>query len=125
MGGLPAVHHWPTRVMRARRDPGPARGRAVNNEHMIRRRLVARGTVQGVFFRDSCRREAKRRHVSGWVTNRSDGSVEAVFEGEADQVEAMVAWAHHGPLRAKVTAVEVTSEDPVGESGFRVVTGRG
>lgn len=91
---------------------------------MIRRRVVARGTVQGVFFRDSCRREAKRRHISGWVTNRSDGSVEAVFEGEAEQVEAMVAWARRGPARAKVTDLEVSSEEPAGESGFRVVSAR-
>lgn len=97
---------------------------AGDNVSMIRRRVVVRGTVQGVFFRDSCRREAKRRQVSGWVTNRSDGSVEAVFEGEPDQVDAMVAWTRHGPPRAKVTHVEVISEDLLGESGFRVVSGR-
>lgn len=86
---------------------------------MIRRRVVARGTVQGVFFRDSCRREAKRRKVSGWVRNNSDGSVEAVFEGSDNAVAAMVAG--HGPLRAKVTGLEVTAEESAGEVGFRVL----
>lgn len=91
---------------------------------MIRRRVVVRGTVQGVFFRDTCRREARRRSVSGWVLNRNDGAVEAVFEGEAPDVAALVEWAHTGPVRARVSSVEVTDEEPEGESGFRVVARR-
>ncbi len=78
------------------------------------------GDVQGVFYRDSCRREAERRGVTGWVTNRSDGSVEAVFEGRPDDVEAMVAWSRVGPPQAAVDDVAVTAEDPRRERGFRI-----
>jgi len=88
---------------------------------MIRRRVRVSGRVQGVFYRDSCRREAERRQVSGWVTNSDDGSVEAVFEGDPAAVEAMVAWCHHGPSGATVGRVDVSDERPSGESGFRIV----
>lgn len=87
---------------------------------MIRRRVVVRGRVQGVFFRDSTRRQASRRGVTGWVTNRPDGSVEAVFEGEPDAVAALVQWTRHGPDRARVDDQTVTEEEPEGERGFRV-----
>ncbi len=76
----------------------------------VRKRVVVHGRVQGVFFRDTCRREAARRGVTGWVTNRSDGAVEAVFEGPPDQVEAMVEWAHSGPPSAVVKRVDVLDE---------------
>jgi acylphosphatase len=76
--------------------------------------------VQGVFFRDSCDRMARAAGVAGWVRNRNDGAVEAAFEGEADAVDRMVAWARQGPRWADVERVEVTEETPVGESGFRV-----
>lgn len=69
---------------------------------VIRRRVVAHGRVQGVFFRDSCRREASARRVSGWVTNREDGAVEAVFEGEPTAVQALIEWTSQGPPRARV-----------------------
>ena len=59
---------------------------------MIRRRVIVHGFVQGVFFRDSTRRLAQRHGVTGWVANRADGAVEAVFEGEADAVERLVAF---------------------------------
>jgi acylphosphatase len=88
----------------------------------VRRRVVVRGDVQGVFFRDSTRREADLRGVSGSVTNCPDGAVEAVFEGEREAVEAMVAFCRSGPSRANVEAVEVTEEQPEGASGgFRVI----
>jgi len=86
----------------------------------VRRRVVVHGRVQGVFFRDSCERMARSAGVSGSVRNRNDGAVEAVFEGEADAVERMVAWCRQGPRRAHVERVEVLEEEPVGESGFRV-----
>jgi acylphosphatase len=86
----------------------------------IRRRVHIRGRVQGVFFRDTCRREARSRGVNGWVRNLPDQSVEAVFEGPVPSVEAMVAWARRGPELAEVTAVEVTEEPPQGERRFRV-----
>lgn len=87
---------------------------------MVRRRVVVDGRVQGVFFRDSCQREASIAGVGGWVRNRDDGRVEAVFEGDAAAVERLVAWCRHGPPRAVVTSVSVTDEPPVGERGFRV-----
>ena len=57
---------------------------------MIRRRVVVHGQVQGVFFRDTTRRQAESRGVAGWVRNRADGAVEAVFEGEPEAVESML-----------------------------------
>ena len=78
------------------------------------------GRVQGVFFRESARRAAGDRGVAGWVTNRADGAVEAVFEGPAEDVEAMVAWMREGPPYARVTSVHVSQEQPEGETGFRV-----
>jgi acylphosphatase len=80
---------------------------------------VIHGRVQGVFFRDTTRRRAAERGVSGWVRNNRDGTVEAVFEGEADAVDAMVRFAHEGPRGAIVERVDVIEEDPEGQSGFR------
>ena len=87
---------------------------------MIRRRAVVHGQVQGVFFRDSTRRQAEQRGVAGWVTNRSDGAVEAHFEGEDDAVESLVAWARRGPSRAEVERADVSDAEPEGLSGFDV-----
>jgi acylphosphatase len=86
----------------------------------VRRRVVVHGNVQGVFFRDSCRREARSRGLAGWVTNRSDGAVEAVFEGDPEAVDALVEWSRHGPRGADVESVDETREDPEGLSGFDV-----
>jgi acylphosphatase len=82
--------------------------------------VVVRGLVQGVFFRDSTRRHARRHRVAGWVSNRADGAVEAVFEGEADGVERLVAFSRKGPRGAQVESIEVTEEEPEGLSGFGV-----
>jgi acylphosphatase len=82
--------------------------------------VVVCGLVQGVFFRDSTRRQARRHGVAGWVSNRADGAVEAVFEGEADAVERLVAFSREGPRGAQVESVEVTEEEPEGLSGFGV-----
>ena len=87
---------------------------------MIRRRVIVHGRVQGVVFRDSCRGEARRLGVAGWVRNLEDGTVAAVFEGGPDAVAAMVEWVHAGPEQARVTEVEVLVEDPAGLSDFRV-----
>ena len=83
-----------------------------------RRRVVAHGNVQGVFFRDSTRKEAERRGVAGWAENLSDGTVEAVFEGGADAVDAMVAFVRGGPGHSTVSSVDVSSEKPEGLSSF-------
>jgi acylphosphatase len=76
--------------------------------------------VQGVFFRDTTRRQASARSVAGWVRNRPDGTVEAVFEGEPEAVEAMLAFCHAGPRGAEVYRVEVSDEPPEGLGGFEV-----
>ena len=73
-----------------------------------------------MFFRDSTQREAKAAGVTGWVTNRSDGAVEAVFEGETEAVERMVTFVRSGPGHADVEDVEVSEEAPEGARGFTV-----
>ena len=88
------------------------RGRDADRGDVVRRRVVVTGRVQGVFFRDSARREAGRHAVTGWVRNCDDGSVEAVFEGAPDAVEVMVAWTRVGPPSAVVHHVTVTDEPP-------------
>ena len=75
--------------------------------------------MQGVFFRDATRREAERRGVAGWAANTADGTVECVFEGDPDAVEAMIAFVRGGPGHAEVTSVDVREEEPEGLSGFR------
>jgi acylphosphatase len=87
---------------------------------VIRRRVIVHGHVQGVFFRDSVRRLAQQRSVAGWVANQPDGAVEAVFEGEPDDVERLVAFCHKGPRGAQVQSVDVTEESPEGVAGFTV-----
>ncbi len=90
-------------------------------DHAVRRvRVVAHGRVQGVFFRDTVRREARARGVAGWVHNRPDGAVEAVFEGPAAEVAALVTLCREGPGRARVERLEVIEEDPEGATGFDV-----
>jgi acylphosphatase len=86
----------------------------------VRRRVVVRGNVQGVFFRDSARRQAETRGVAGWITNRPDGAVEAVFEGDQDAVAALVDFCRRGPRGADVESVDESSEEPEGLSGFQV-----
>ena len=86
----------------------------------IRRRVLISGRVQGVGFRAACRRAALDAHASGWVRNLPDNRVEAVFEGEAEDVEQMLAWCRRGPTYATVTSVEVSEEEPRNENGFLV-----
>jgi acylphosphatase len=83
-------------------------------------RVVVSGRVQGVFFRDSCRTAARAERVAGSVRNRADGTVEAVFEGPPAAVDRMIEWCRTGPPRAHVGSVQVTTEEPIGEAGFRV-----
>ena len=90
------------------------------NGERIRRRVVVRGHVQGVAFRDATQRQASPRGVDGWVTNRPDGAVEAVFEGDPDAVQAMVDFSKGGPRAADVEDVDVSEEEPEGLSGFQV-----
>jgi acylphosphatase len=87
---------------------------------MERRRVVVHGFVQGVGFRFAVEREARSRGVSGWVRNRPDGTVEAVFEGEREDIEALVDFCRQGPRGAYVERVDVAAESPEGLAGFRV-----
>jgi acylphosphatase len=87
---------------------------------MIRKRVVVHGFVQGVFFRDSVRRHALGAGVGGWVRNNRDGTVEAVFEGEAEAVERLVTLCHEGPRGARVDRVDVAVEEPEGIAGFAI-----
>ena len=87
---------------------------------MIRRRAIVHGRVQGVFFRDTMRRMAESRGVAGWVSNRPDGTVEAVFEGEPQDVESILNFSREGPRGAAVERVDVIEEEPEGLSGFAI-----
>ena len=90
---------------------------------VVRRRVVVRGRVQGVWFRGSTRERALAEDVRGWVRNRSDGSVEAVFEGPPPAVEALVAYCREGPRSARVDGIEVAEEEPEGLARFEVRPG--
>jgi len=85
-----------------------------------RAHVFVTGRVQGVYYRANTRETATRLGVDGWVRNLADGRVEAVFEGAADDVEAMVEWCHDGSPNARVEAVEVERGEPEGLDGFEV-----
>lgn len=86
----------------------------------VRAHVWISGRVQGVCFRAYTSDEAAAVGVAGWVRNTFDGRVEAAFEGKKMAVEAMLAWCREGPPAARVSAVEVTWEEPRGEHGFQV-----
>jgi len=91
-----------------------------NGPDRTARQVVAHGRVQGVFFRDSCRGEAKHAGVDGWVSNEPDGTVRAHFEGPAAGVERMVVWMAQGPRQAQVERVDVSDVAAEGLTGFEV-----
>ena len=80
--------------------------------------VMVSGRVQGVWFRDACRTEAKLLGVAGWVRNREDGRVEIVAEGSEHAVAALVSWARGGPPRADVHDVEVAYIESTGVTTF-------
>ena len=82
--------------------------------------MVVQGRVQGVFFRGQTRNRAASLGLAGWVRNRRDGAVEAVFEGDRERIESMVEWCRRGPSLAQVEDVDVTWEEPRGEAEFSV-----
>ena len=84
--------------------------------------LIIRGRVQDVFFRASARREARQLGLTGWIRNRTDGSVEATVEGEEERVKEFLAWAQHGPSTARVENVETRWRSYTGEfSDFKII----
>jgi acylphosphatase len=87
---------------------------------VIRRRVTVHGSVQGVGFRFSVARAAQSRRVAGWVSNRPDGTVEAVFEGEPEAVDSLVCFCRGGPRGAVVDRVEVVEEEPEGLRSFGI-----
>jgi acylphosphatase len=87
---------------------------------MMRQHVVVQGMVQGVGYRYSCEQKARELGIKGWVWNRHDGGVEAVFEGEDDAVTQMVEWARRGPRHARVTEFEVRDEEPRGDKRFDI-----
>ena len=86
----------------------------------IARDVVVRGRVQGVFFRDSARREAARLGVAGWVRNCPDGTVQAHVEGSPEAVAELVRWCREGPRHADVDDVRVSEVEPQGRRGFEI-----
>jgi acylphosphatase len=86
----------------------------------VAKRIIVSGRVQGVFFRDTCRREANRLGVSGSAANLPDGTVEVVAEGDEDAVESLIAWCRSGPDYASVDSVDVTDVKPTGASSFKI-----
>ncbi len=89
-------------------------------EDTVRARVLVRGRVQGVWFRQSTTDEARALGAAGWVRNTEDGAVEAVFEGRRATVERALDYVRTGPPRAEVTSVDVTWEEPLGEGSFVV-----
>lgn len=87
---------------------------------VVRRRAVVTGRVQGVWYRDSARREAERRGLAGRAVNQSDGTVLLEAEGPQAAVDAFLAWAAEGPPRARVDTVTVDVVEPTGRAGFTV-----
>ena len=87
---------------------------------LVRRRLLVRGRVQGVFFRDSARQRARHEGVAGWARNREDGALEVVLEGPRPAVDRVAAFCETGPPQASVRGVEAHSEEPEGLTGFEV-----
>jgi acylphosphatase len=87
---------------------------------VIRKRVEVSGNVQGVFYRDNCRRQAEEQGVTGWVRNLPDGRVEAVFEGPPAAVERLVSWSRRGPSQALVTMVAVHDEPVEGLKEFEL-----
>jgi acylphosphatase len=87
-----------------------------------RARIIVKGIVQGVYFRDSTRRYAQEFQVTGVVRNKTDGSVEIICEGDEEAVRRLIKWAGHGPRGAFVEHVDVSWETYVGEfKDFRIV----
>jgi len=85
-----------------------------------RAHVVVSGMVQGVFFRAETRDRARSLGLGGWVHNRADGAVEAVFEGDDERVDSMVDWCRRGPSGAQVEQVDTTWAAPEGETGFSI-----
>ncbi len=84
--------------------------------------IIIHGRVQGVFYRASAQREAKRLGITGWIKNRQDGTVEALVEGDETKVKEFLNWSQHGPTTARVEDIETRWRSYTGEfSAFKIV----
>jgi acylphosphatase len=92
----------------------------MSDDERVRAHVLVSGRVQGVYYRANTRDTAREHGVDGWVRNLDDGRVEAVFEGDRESVEALVAWCHEGSPRARVDDVSVEYSDREGETGFEI-----
>jgi acylphosphatase len=81
----------------------------------VRVRVIIEGRVQGVFFRHRTQEMAIKLGLKGWVKNRRDGRVEALFEGDQERVDQIIQWCHRGPSEARVSRVDLLWEDFTGE----------
>lgn len=86
-----------------------------NHMAKVRARILISGRVQGVFFRAYTQKAARARNILGWVMNTHDDRVEAILEGEREQVEDMINWCHQGSPMSHVTRVDVDWQDYKGE----------
>lgn len=84
---------------------------ANNPKNKVRAHVFVSGRVQGVFFRDHTRKKAEELAITGWVANKPDGRVEAIFEGTKENVEKMLDWAKQGPDSANVDKLDIINED--------------
>jgi acylphosphatase len=96
-------------------EPGPGA-----SSQQVRTRVVVHGRVQGVFFRDTLRSQARQQEVNGWARNRPDGTLEAVFEGPRAAVSSLVDLSRRGPRAAHVDRIETFDEEPEGLNGFSI-----
>lgn len=92
----------------------------MTTEERTRAHVFVSGRVQGVYYRANTRDTAAQKDLDGWIRNREDGRVEAVFEGPRDAVEEMIEWCHTGSPAARVDTVEAKFEEPDGEQGFTI-----
>jgi acylphosphatase len=90
------------------------------NRNVVRRHVFVSGDVQGVFFRDSCKRISEEAGVAGWARNNPDGRVEVVLEGDPSAVQRVIEWCRTGPNMASVDSVDVEEGEPRGEDGFSI-----
>jgi acylphosphatase len=88
----------------------------------VRAHVIITGRVQGVYFRGNTRNEAIKNNVNGWVRNLADGRVEAVFEGDKENVDKLISFAGKGPSGAKVRDLDIKWEEYTGEFGdFKII----
>lgn len=90
-------------------------------EDVVIKHVVIRGIVQGVFYRKATKQKADSLNVTGWVRNQDDGSVEALFQGNSENVSAMIEWCWQGPRASRVDGIEELPFDKAEERYERFI----